>query len=542
MADPTLVPISTPLQLGQAYTISSLFTYVPGTGPDGEPVLAARVGFQPSPNELFTGDFVDAAGFDDYGVSGDYSAASGAAPGVAPPWSSGTVTFTTGAIPQLQGYLQFVIGPSTQFPNGFIFADPVTYSFNITGAPLTGQVVLSAETEDMALPANTTVATFTDSNTTDVAGGFTASINWGDGRTTSGTVTGSNGSFAVSGGHTYADEGTDPLTVTITRTSDNTQIAPTGNVTVGENDVLTPQGVTISANVNQAFSTAVASFTDTDTVSVAGDFTASINWGDGTPVTAGTVTGSNGSFQVSGSHTYAAAGQEIVAVTMTDDGPGTATATAISEQSLPTAELLRQVDDITRTLNANPRRDTFDFQVSTALALALKNAGPNTTLGELILQAEQIMKTDIANPNQQQFNEGGLGFLEGIQAGIAHANSSILTQTINSIVDLFGGTPQSAIDDGYVTGAALQQYRDLHLGGNTPPTSTPPPPTNTGVIISPEGYITGATIFADKNGNGILDPGEISTVTGSSGLGHTGAIQLAAGSLWRNRHVHRPSV
>ena len=145
-------------------------------------------------------------------------------------------------------------------------------------------------------------------------------------------MTGSNGSFAVSGGHTYADEGTDPLTVTITRTSDNTQIAPTGNVTVGENDVLTPQGVTISANVNQAFSTAVASFTDTDTVSVAGDFTASINWGDGTPVTAGTVTGSNGSFQVSGSHTDAAAGQEIVAVTMTDDGPGTATATAISAE------------------------------------------------------------------------------------------------------------------------------------------------------------------------------------------------------------------
>ena len=148
-------------------------------GPDGEPVLAARVGFQPSPNESFTGDFVDAAGFDDYGVSGDYSAAlSGTAGGFVPPWSSGTVTFTTGAIPQLQGYLQFVIGPVLNFLMVLFLPSPQQFRSNITGAPLTGQVVLSAETEDMALPANTTVATFTDSNTTDVAGGFTASINW----------------------------------------------------------------------------------------------------------------------------------------------------------------------------------------------------------------------------------------------------------------------------------------------------------------------------------------------------------------------------
>jgi hypothetical protein len=43
-----------------------------------------------------------------------------------------------------------------------------------------------------------------------------ATIDWGDGTTTSGRVTGSNGMFTVTGGHSYADEGSFPLGVTIT--------------------------------------------------------------------------------------------------------------------------------------------------------------------------------------------------------------------------------------------------------------------------------------------------------------------------------------
>jgi Ca2+-binding RTX toxin-like protein len=173
------------------------------------------------------------------------------------------------------------------------------------------------------------VATFTDSNLGDLASGLTASINWGDGTISVGTVSGSNGAFAVSGAHTYADEGSDVVGVTVTRTADNTQTAATGNVTVAEHDVLTPHGTAINANPNQLFNGTVASFTDTDTSSVAGDFTASINWGDGT-ISVGIVSGSNGSFAVSGSHTYASSGQDAVTVTLTDDSPGTATATANS--------------------------------------------------------------------------------------------------------------------------------------------------------------------------------------------------------------------
>ena len=58
---------------------------------------------------------------------------------------------------------------------------------------------------------------------------FSAIVDWGDGTTEVGTVTGANGSFAVAvpdTTHFYADEGNDPITVTITGTAGG-NIAPT---------------------------------------------------------------------------------------------------------------------------------------------------------------------------------------------------------------------------------------------------------------------------------------------------------------------------
>jgi hypothetical protein len=212
----------------------------------------------------------------------------------------------------------------------FVFASASgTATATIAARTLTGTMVLSAATEATALPNTTTVATFTDSVSSDMAGDFTASINWGDGVTTSGTVVGSNGSFTVEGGHTYADEGSDPASVTLTHTADNAQATASGSVAVAEADVLAGHGTTIKPKANQAFSGAVATFSDTDTANVAGDFNATINWGDGT-VTGGTVSGGSGSFTVSGSHTYTHPGHENVTATLNDDAPGTATATANS--------------------------------------------------------------------------------------------------------------------------------------------------------------------------------------------------------------------
>src|SRR5262249_20326732 len=152
----------------------------------------------------------------------------------------------------------------------------------------------------------TDVASFTDINQADTASDFTATIDWGDGTTTPGTVVGSNGSFTIQGGHTYADEGIVQPTVTITRTTDNTQIALTDAISVADTDNLIGHEVpTISGNPNQALTNVtVATFTNTNTSNPASDFTVSIDWGDGT-TSPGTLIGSNGDFTVKGSHTYA---------------------------------------------------------------------------------------------------------------------------------------------------------------------------------------------------------------------------------------------
>ena len=187
-------------------------------------------------------------------------------------------------------------------------------------------------TEAAAIPAGTQVATFADANSSDTASAFTATINWGDGATTTGTVSGSNGSFTVNGGpHTYADEGHNSVTTTVTRTADGETATVVGQATVVEADSLTAHGTSFTTNTHQVFTGTVATFDDTGFPgNVPGDFTAAIDWGDG-QTTAGTVSGGSGSaFTVSGSHVYAAAGQDTVKVTLADDAPGTASATANS--------------------------------------------------------------------------------------------------------------------------------------------------------------------------------------------------------------------
>src|SRR5207245_8092153 len=94
-----------------------------------------------------------------------------------------------------------------------------------------------------------------------------------------------------------------------------------------EGDTLTAVATTFTATEAASFTGTVATFTDTYTANTGADFSATIDWGDGT-TTAGTVTGGGGTLSVSGSHSYADEGTFAVTVVLTDDAPGTASATA----------------------------------------------------------------------------------------------------------------------------------------------------------------------------------------------------------------------
>ncbi len=159
--------------------------------------------------------------------------------------------------------------------------------------------------------------------------GATATINWGDGTATSpGTISGSS----VSGTHTYTEAGT--FQAIPTGSGEVTVTGPNCPGTVHdplEADVadapLTANSLTFNATATQQFAGPVATFTDADPLGGISDYSATIDWGDGTtsspadgqPVTISVNPG--GGFAVNGTHTYATPGSYSVDVNITDIKP-----------------------------------------------------------------------------------------------------------------------------------------------------------------------------------------------------------------------------
>ena len=93
-------------------------------------------------------------------------------------------------------------------------------------------------------------------------------------------------------------------------------------------DVLTASGDAISATQGSPFTGAVASFTDSNTSAVFSDFTATINWGDGSPISAGTIQANgSGGFNVIGTQTYPAFGTYTTSIKITPASGSAATPT-----------------------------------------------------------------------------------------------------------------------------------------------------------------------------------------------------------------------
>jgi hypothetical protein len=179
------------------------------------------------------------------------------------------------------------------------------------------------------------VASFTDANPTASVADFTATINWGDGKSSLGIVSQPGGpgtAFIVTGTHTYAEDTTltAPYSVTTVITDDGGATTDTAKIpthaTVTDAVLVPSAGLALSAMEGQALTNAtVAIFTDTNPFGMVSDFTASIDWGDGTPKTAGVVQLIGGGpagpmFEVLGSHTYAGDTGHSITVTVTDKG------------------------------------------------------------------------------------------------------------------------------------------------------------------------------------------------------------------------------
>ncbi len=201
----------------------------------------------------------------------------------------------------------------------------------------------------------------------DPASEFKVTIDWGDGTATSTgqvKVVGSGGDYAVLGSHTFPEDTITAykITVTISDPSESSTQPPaklvlTTTATVaegpaGDND-LTGQGVPvpIPATAGVPLFAYLGKFHDP--VSNGGqpdpatEFTATIDWGDGTPTTSGTVelVNPNGEYVVLGMHTYLQGSPTApfkITVTITDPSeaagipPATLTLTTTAVVAPPT--------------------------------------------------------------------------------------------------------------------------------------------------------------------------------------------------------------
>jgi phosphatidylinositol-3-phosphatase len=231
--------------------------------------------------------------------------------------------------------MQELFNVSAQTPTGFL-GDTSNSSLTASANDLTDLFkpvisvtgVTATSTQGVTFSGN--VATFTDADGDTNASDFTATIAWGDGNTTAGTVNSSASGLSVSGSHTYATEGNYTPMVTIT---DTDGASGTANADIVADFPLSATASSVSATAGSTFSGTVATFTDADPNGSAGEFAATINWGDGsTPTTlsrgSSAITEASGTFSVAASHVYAKSGTFTMAVTISDVGGATATPSA----------------------------------------------------------------------------------------------------------------------------------------------------------------------------------------------------------------------
>src|SRR5262249_44199357 len=125
------------------------------------------------------------------------------------------------------------------------------------------------------------VATFVDTVPFSAAGDYSATIDWGDGHASPGSVVADTqvvGEFDVTGCNTYPRFGAYPVTITINSRGHATATRVLADVADAP---LVASGRGIRATAGTAFTGTVASFNDPDPVGGASDYAATVFWGDG---------------------------------------------------------------------------------------------------------------------------------------------------------------------------------------------------------------------------------------------------------------------
>ena len=271
------------------------------------------------------------------------------------------------------------------------------------------KIVLPPPVEGQAF-SNVTVFHFSDADPNGTAGDYTAVVTLGDGNTLTLTSTRSangqivanpGGGFDVQLSCTYVDE--------LSNATFGASVTDAGGASTGASTTfsvadapLTSGTLTASGGVEGVTPTTLsATFTDANAGAPTSDFSGTINWGDGTAgnpdittFTSSAVTGSDGSYTVTGSHQYAELGTYGITVTVNDAGGSTTTDSGSTSVAEAPSLVVTTANDV-----VNPYDGVTSFREAVAYANSLPGGGTITFAPGLAGQTITLTNGDLALTN-----------------------------------------------------------------------------------------------------------------------------------------------
>jgi hypothetical protein len=303
-------------------------------------LTTTAVTVNPTLSDSFTGVVASFQSANPYATTGDFTAsinwgdADSNAPGIISANGSGGFNVVGQKPSPYQEAKSFPILVTIISPGGQV--NVVNSQADVTALPVSVFPVNVTGGVNQQLPP-VTVATFVDPNVMDTTNDFQASIDWGDGTTSNGTIGGgTNGVYTVTGTKPspYSTAGTYPVNIQIVRTSNSQTATASGQAvitTLVQTIVATGTTFPATPGVLLPSTTVLANFTDPNPADITSPslIKAVINWGDGQSsigmVNLVSVSGAIGTFSVTepptDTHVYStfgAAGSYAVTVTIVD--------------------------------------------------------------------------------------------------------------------------------------------------------------------------------------------------------------------------------
>jgi hypothetical protein len=288
---------------------------------------------------------------------------------------------------------------------------------------------------------------------------FTALVTWGDGATSDATVVHYRNGFNLLATHTFAEDGQYTMTLSVVDADGNSASA-IATATVADaalTPVARPATATIAFTEGQDYQTRVASFEDADPRGAAGDYAATISWGDGATstgtVVAGTPSGSGAVFDVTGDHTYSEEGASLpIRVTISDGTGNVVTATAVATVGLPATNR-----SLTVTGGKNFNGLLANFSDAGLSPSADFTASINW--GDGATSTGTVTPTSVGNykvSGSHQFS--AFNGAKAITVTIVDADNGVSTVVSDPIIDPPAGPPSATANQSYVAAAYLDLF------------------------------------------------------------------------------------